>query len=78
MPGLFVGEDELSVGKNIEHAEPGHTNLGLDSEFFFEQFLQAHGPSAVLGSNEAALDLNVHLLRPVYYTNPALRAEQEL
>jgi hypothetical protein len=64
--GLLVREDELAVGKDVEYAQAAHGDPRLDAQFFFDEFLQAPGPSAMLSSNQAALDLDVHRLKPVY------------
>jgi len=56
----LVGEDQFPIGEDVEHAESAHTDSGLDTELLLNEFFQAPGPGALLGSKQTAFDFNVH------------------
>src|SRR5438477_4511984 len=57
---LLIGEDEIAIGKNIEHAQAAHAQTRLDAQFLAYRLFQLRRPGALFGSNQAALDFHFH------------------
>lgn len=61
MPRLLFGEDQLAVGKYVEHAAAAQTKLdSLHSGLLFQFAFQAPGLAANVGSEKTALNVNFH------------------
>src|SRR5438105_1127458 len=52
-PRLLIGEDEVAISKNVEHAQAAHTQTRLDAQFFAYRLFQLRRPGALFGSNQA-------------------------
>ena len=57
---LLIREEQIAVGKNIEHAQAAHGHPRLDAELVANRFFELRRPGALFGSNQAALDLDFH------------------
>jgi hypothetical protein len=61
MARLLLGEDQLAVGKDIQHAASAQAQLYFFySGLLFQFTFQAPGLMANVGSNKTALDLDFH------------------
>jgi hypothetical protein len=61
MAGLLLGEDQLTIGKDVEDAAATEAELHFFHARLLLQFaLQAPGLLANVGSKETAFDLDFH------------------
>lgn len=60
--GLLIREDPLSVYRNIQHAGRAPAHFWFDPKLALDQLFQAPGPGAVLGSYQAAFNLDIHVV----------------
>jgi len=58
--GFLIRKNPLAIEKNIEDTQSSYAERGLHPKFFGDQFFQADGPKAMLGSNQTALDPDLH------------------
>ena len=59
---LLLGEDQLAVGKYVEHSAPTQAKLHLIHSWLLFQFaFQAPGQMANIGSKKTAFDLDLHI-----------------
>ncbi len=73
---LLFRIDAFAVDEDIQLSRGTGAQLNRDVEFTFNIVLEAHGLRFDVASNEAALDLDVHVLPNRVYIEKQLFAEQ--
>jgi len=58
--GFEIRKNAFAIHIDVEHTETSHADSRFHAKFLKDKFLQAHGPNAVFGSNEAALNDDLH------------------